>query len=315
MTTTWRRHGNDMNSKKLAFLGTMIAVFAIPCESQAGNIFFKQVSAPGSGAVASDDQMLLNGKKLRGQGAYAQAVQTFEQILKDRPKSSEAHLELSKTLALCGQDERAMLESFESLKLELKNPQARNLLGELFLKKQSWNEAAGQFKQVLELEPRNISARGNLAICLQQLGYTEYAVQQLKAMLKLSPDNQKALYDLAVAQQMSEQTEPAIGTYLELIKINPKNSLAYAGLGKCYVQKKDYKTAIAAENEAIKLDSNNQFAFLVLCEAYDGSGSKADSIDAYRKGIALNPKDAAAKEALSNLLHQKVAVNPGSLTR
>jgi tetratricopeptide (TPR) repeat protein len=304
-----------MNGKSLALIAIMAAIAATPSESQAGNLFFKQGVAPPSGAVTSSDQMLLNGRKLRDQGAYAQAVQTFEQIIKERPRSFEAHLELSKTLALCGQDDRSMLEAFESLKLELKNPQARNLLGELFLKKQSWNEAAGQFKQVLELEPRNISARGNLAICLQQLGYTEYAIQQLKAVLKLAPENQKALYDLAVSQQMSEQTEPAIGTYLQLIKINPKNSLAYAGLGKCYVQKKDYKTAIAAEKEAIKLDQNNQFAFLVLGEAYDGSGSKADSIDAYRKGIALNPKDAAAKEALSNLLHQKVAVNPGTLTR
>jgi superkiller protein 3 len=304
-----------MNSKNLALL-VMMTVFSVTAsESQAGNLFFKQAVAPIAGSAASFDQTLLKGKKMREQGAYAQAVQVFEQVVKERPKSYETHLELSKTLALCGQDDRAMLEAFESLKLELKNPQARNLLGELFLKKQSWNEAAGQFKQVLEIEPRNISARGNLAICLQQLGYTDYAIQQLKAVLKLAPDNQKALYDLAVAEQMSDQTEQAVGSYLELIKINPKNSLAYAGLGKCYVQKQDYKTAIAAEKEAIKLDAGNQFAFLVLGEAYEGSGSKADSIDAYRKGIALNPKDAAAKEALSNLLHQKVAVNPGSLTR
>lgn len=306
-----------MKNNKLALTASMVAILALSPAVMAGNLFFKGAPpAPASApALSSGDQQLLNGKKMRSQGAYAQAVQVFDQIVKERPKSYEAHLELSKTLALCGQDERAMLEAFESLKLELKNPQARNLLGELFIKKSSWSEAAGQFKQVLELEPRNVSARGNLAICFQQLGYTEYAIEQLKAVLKIVPDNQKALYNLAVAEQMAEQTEPAIGTYLDLIKLNPKNSLAYAGLGKCYVQKKDFKTAIAAEKEAIKLDANNQFAFFVLGEAYDGSGSKADSIDAYRKGIALNPKDAAAKEALSNLLHQKVAVNTGNLTR
>ena len=297
----------------------VVTTISIGCRSShAGNLFFKQPqtsSATANSGLNSNEQTLLNGKNLREKGALTQALQIFEQAVKDHPKSFEAHLELGKTLAVLGQDERATAEAFESLQLELKNPQARNTLGDLFLKKESWSEAAGQYKQVLELEPRNVSARGNLAICLQQLGYTEFAMQQLQAVLKISPDNQKAMYDLAVTQQMSEQTEAAIGTYLELIKLNPKNSLAYAGLGKCYIQKKDFKTAIAAEQEAIKLDAHNQFAFLVLGEAFAGAGSRADSIDAYRKGIALNPKDAAAKEALTNLLHQKVAVNTGSLTR
>ena len=138
-----------MKSKNLALLAMMAVFCAIAPESQAGNLFFKQAVAPPSAGALSGDQMLLNGKKFRDQGAYSQAVQAFEQAVKERPKSYEAHLELSKTLALCGQDDRAMVEAFESLKLELKNPQARNLLGQLFLRKQSkcWKSSLAIFQR------------------------------------------------------------------------------------------------------------------------------------------------------------------------
>ena len=112
-------------------------------------------------------QLISRGRSEYAQSAYTQAAATFQKAVDAKPDSWEAHLELGKAMSRMGNADGAILQLFESLKLNIKNPQAREELAVVFMNRASWDEAGGQLKQVIDMEPDNYLARGNYGLWLR----------------------------------------------------------------------------------------------------------------------------------------------------
>lgn len=239
-----------------------------------------------------------------------------------KPGSWEYHLEMGKSLVSAGKDNEALLELFQSLRLNGKNPDARSEIGMILLKRGNWDEAGGQFKQVLDLNCKDLTARGNLAVCLTQLGLIDHAIEQFRIIIDADPTNIRAFYNLAAALERRGQFKQACNFYIRMIGITQRNNtseseaylaLGYAALGKCMIQLKDFKSAITLEQKSIQLAPDNHLAYLALGDALIQTGNKAEALDAYRKAVQLNPKDPSCKMALSYLLKNNIGSN--ALTR
>lgn len=260
-------------------------------------------------------QLMRVGRDEVAQKAYSQAAATFKKAVEAKPDSWEAHLELGKALSRIGSADAAILELLESLRFNLKNPEAREEMAVIFMNRSSFDEAGGQLKQVLDLVPDDYMARGNYGLCLEQIGYIDAAIEQFNIVAKAKPNNIEALYNLALAYQLKGKFDEAALYYKRVLAIDPKHSLSYMGLGKSYLFHKDYKTAVLLEQQAIKMAPTNHFAYLVLGDAYDGMGATGESLEAYRKAIQLNPKDPGCRAVLANLLKQKMAAAGNVSTR
>ena len=120
--------------------------------------------------------------------------------------------------------------------------------------------------------------------------------------------NSPAGNDLAVLQKRSYQLfqsgkfELAIKDLEKLVEIDPLSASGYLNnMAMCYIELKDFKKAEDKLNESIGLDAGNVNALSGLADVYLKTGRKKEAIEAYRKILAVNPKDENAMFKLDSL--------------
>lgn len=141
-------------------------------------------------------------------------------------------------------DEKKLLEQWKLATVEKNEGKSeRFAFGQMLMNNSKWDEAGGQFLQILEAFPNDTAARGNLAVCLQQNGYTEPAIEQYRYILSKEPKNQSALFNLATAYSVEKDWDLASQCYKSILQLNPANACAYLGLSQCFREKHDERAA------------------------------------------------------------------------
>lgn len=153
-------------------------------------------------------------------------------------------------------DEKVLLEQCKLARVERNDGKScteRFALGQMLMKYSMWDEAGGQFLQILEAFPNDTAARGNLAVCLQQNGYTDPAIEQYKYILSKEPKNQSALFNLAAAYSVKKDWDLASQYCKSILQLNPANACAYLGLSQCFREKHDERAASVLLKRGLEL--------------------------------------------------------------
>jgi tetratricopeptide (TPR) repeat protein len=182
-----------------------------------------------------------------------------------------------------------------------KSAQGHELNAEAFETQGKWDDAAKEYRQVLQQNPRmpGIHFRlGRLLLSKPNPPPTvaEEAKKEMQQELEIDPSNAGAEYVLGALAQQNQQWDDAIGHFSRAAKLDPTFGDAFVGLGACLGSAKRYSEAIAPLENAIKLEPENPAPHYLLAIAYSRTGRKEDGDKQFAIQRQLTQKGAAGED-------------------
>jgi tetratricopeptide (TPR) repeat protein len=212
------------------------------------------------------------------QGDLPNAKYYFERAVSLSPGNAKYHYNLALILHQSGENERAIRELDEAIKLGSENPQTYMYVARLY----------------------------------SELGKKEQAEEALRRALREAPKDPVILAQMGDMLAAQAKWAPAIQVFRELYEATPKTAekaQALYNLGKVYIGLRDFKNAEKALEGAYQLDMMNEDALVLLAEAYVGNGQAHRAVTLYKESLRLNPDNLKVLKGQAQLY-----LNLGELT-
>ena len=182
-----------------------------------------------------------------------------------------------------------------------KSDQALELNAEAFESQGKWDDAAKQYRLILQQNPRmpGIHFRiGRLLLSKPNPPPTvaEEAKKEMQQELEIDPSNAGAEYVLGALAQQNQQWDEAIPHFSRAAKLDPSFGDAFLGLGACLGSVKRYSDAIPPLETAVKLQPDNPSPHYLLAIAYSRTGRKEDGDKQFAIQKQLTQKGAAGED-------------------
>ncbi len=154
------------------------------------------------------------------------AIDTWEQVLEDAPKTAESYFQLARLHLHNGALKKAQLALEQALRLQPDNLPALVMQIEV-LDKQGQGEAARLLlARQLKAQPASAYLQHALGMWLLQHGQNEYAVLGLAKAVELDPENRHYRYDLATTLHAEQEVEAAQKQLQEIVQRYPADRKA-----------------------------------------------------------------------------------------
>jgi tetratricopeptide (TPR) repeat protein len=160
--------------------------------------------------------------------------------------------------------------------------QVHQLNAETLESQGKWDEAAAEYRKILEINPLvpGIHARLGRAL-LSKTPLTSEIVEEVKRNfeqeLEIDPNNASAEYVLGDLAKNENDTSAAIRHFSRATKLDTGFSDAYLALGMALVSAKRFEEAIPPLEAYAKLAPDSPTGHFQLALAYAGAGRKADA--------------------------------------
>jgi tetratricopeptide (TPR) repeat protein len=141
-------------------------------------------------------------------------------------------------------------------------------MGDLYMVRKQFREAAGLFKKLSDQEPRNPVYLNKLGIALHQQAALALALKYYERAVKVDPRYADAENNVGTIWYQRKKFEKAIKAYQKAIAIRSDMAVLYSNLGYAYFGDKKYEQAIFAFRQALTLDP----------QLFEHNGSRSGSI-------------------------------------
>ncbi|HXW07723.1 MAG TPA: FG-GAP-like repeat-containing protein [Vicinamibacterales bacterium] len=168
-----------------------------------------------------------------------------------------------------------------------------NNLGVARLEQYNYQDAAGAFRQALDLDSSLQVARVNLAIALLYAGNAEEALATAQAALEESRDVLQAYYVAGLAARALGDAETALKAFERVAGADPADAGSRINLGQILLQQRDYAEAVPRFREALAAEPFNATAAYGLATALTRSGEAERGREAMKQFEALRDHPAA----------------------
>jgi tetratricopeptide (TPR) repeat protein len=182
-----------------------------------------------------------------------------------------------------------------------KSAQAHELNAEAFETQGKWDDAAKDYRLILEQNPRMAGIHFRLGRLLLSKPnppptVAEEAKKEMQQELEIDPSNAGAEYVLGALAQQNQQWDEAIPHFSRATKLDASFGDAFVGLGACLGSAKRFSEAIAPLETAIKLEPENPAPHYLLAIAYSRTGRKEDGDKQFAIQRQLTQKGAAGED-------------------
>lgn len=177
-------------------------------------------------------------------------------------------------------------------------------------------EAAELWEKALQMNPDNHNLVHNLAICYEQIGNKEKAqkywaetVRRWKAELDRNPDDEylkNCIIEIhrhhggAIGTSQSTEKGPtsAIQQYREVLKYNPNDFEAQFQISQALMEEQKWDEAAVELERLSRNHPKNVEVLNLLGWALVNSGQVDNAFNAWRRSLAIDPKNYATKDTL-----------------
>jgi tetratricopeptide (TPR) repeat protein len=209
--------------------------------------------------------------------ASSEALDFVAVLIRDFPRDPEvlyAATHAFSDLSLKASEDLAREAPFSYQVHEL-NAEALELQGK-------WDEAAAEYRRILEINPflRGIHARLGRALLAKPQPAPEAVAQakrEFEQELEVDPGNASAEYVLGELAKQDNDLSAAIRHYSRATKIDTDFAEAYLGLGTALVSAKRFPEAVPPLETYEKLAPDSPTGHFQLALAYAGVGRKEDA--------------------------------------
>ena len=160
--------------------------------------------------------------------------------------------------------------------------EARQLNAESLEVQGKWDEAAAEYRRILEYNPHAIGIHFRLGRLLlskpdPDASMTDQAKEEFQQELEIDPTNAGAEYVLGELARQAQHIPEAIEHFTRATKLDASFGDAFLGLGMALVFNKQYSDAILPLETAVKLQPANPAGHYQLAIAYGQTGRKEDA--------------------------------------
>lgn len=127
-------------------------------------------------------------------------------------------------------------------------------VGDLFMARKQYREAAGAYKQLSELHPRNAVYLNKLGIAFHQQSALSLALKYYERAAKVDPKYADAQNNIGTIWYQRKKYGKAIKAYQKALKVREDMPVLYSNLGYAYFEDKKYEESIAAFRTALAKD-------------------------------------------------------------
>ena len=200
-------------------------------------------------------------------GDRAGAAESFEALLHLDPNDITAIDYLGWSALRKGKPDEAEARFRRALEVQPKGPEALKGLAHS-IDAQKKPEAAGVYRDYLELMPNDSGARARLIHLLVELQQNDMALAELD---RLDAGKQPTLESLklrADIQIAGNKWDDSIVTLQQGLALAPNDAQLHGGLGRILLQKRDFAAAEKELRIALRLDEKNLFYFKDLSSTF-----------------------------------------------
>lgn len=127
-------------------------------------------------------------------------------------------------------------------------------MGDLYMVRKQYREAAEQFKKLSDKEPRNPIYLNKLGIALHQQAALGLALKYYERAVKVDPRYADAENNVGTIWYQRKKYEKAIKAYQKAISMRDDMAVLYSNLGYAYFGNRKYQEAIASFRQALTID-------------------------------------------------------------
>ena len=166
-----------------------------------------------------------------------------------------------------------------ALKVTKGNYLAHNVLGDLLMEQDKFDEAINLFHRAMQLKPNYAEALNKLGFAYGKLGRSQEAVEACSKAIKIRPNYAEAYNNLGVAYSKLGRSNEEIEAYTQAIKIKPDLADACTNLGYALVRQNKFSQAVPYLKQAVQFepDSPTANASLVIALLHEGKVEEAST--------------------------------------
>lgn len=246
-------------------------------------------------ALAHFDLGIALGRSGRGQ----EAIAALRKAVAQKPDLAHAWRALGDLLMAAGEHAQADAAYAQHVRYSTSDP--RLLAAATALVDNRIPEAEALLREHLKQTPTDVAAIRMLAEVAARLGRLEDAQHLLARCLELAPSFHAARQNYALVLHRGNQPERALVEINRLLAVEP-NNLGHLNL-KAAVQCRigDYEPAIDIYAKLVARDPRHPSVWMSYGHALKTAGHTARAIDAYRRGVELQPSFGEIWWSLANL--------------
>lgn len=172
------------------------------------------------------------GRLARQVGQPALAEQALLDAAALEPKSSEAQLELARSLLDAGDLAEARVHARQAIRLDPESAAAWNVAGRVAMQESAWARAEAAFRRAVELEPMNAMIHNNLGLLYIYTNRADDAVDSLETAVELFDDRAPffVLNNLGLAHEKAGELDEARESFERALVVNPTYARAKVNL-------------------------------------------------------------------------------------
>lgn len=180
-------------------------------------------------------------------------------------------------------------EKIEDLRSEVVKTPGSVERGYRLIKENRLQEAADEFKKVIEATPDNISALMGMATIYSKMGKESQTENLLNEVIKLNPQYLEAHYILALLYEKRGLINKSLFHYQKVVEINPKRYDIFYKIGDLYKNTGLIDESIWAYEKVVNLKPDETKALSSLVELYLKQDLTEKAIPILEKLIKLEP--------------------------
>lgn len=209
-----------------------------------------------------------------------------------------------------GNEEAAVKEFEEILKIDPKNEDSFEAIGVIFGRMERYQDGIDFMDKLLEANPNSVMAHTNKSLYFMKLGEIEKAEEEkaqatVKSFTKLGEEAQAKKKKEELQKQEEAEIERRFEMFNQVLEIDPDDALANYGLADIYFHRGEASKSIGLLKKVLEADEKYSVAYLLLGKSLVKEGLIQEAKEAFEKGIAIASKKGdlmPANEMQSKLL-------------
>lgn len=206
-------------------------------------------------------------------------------------------------------NQAALAEAQEALAVAPNYAEAYKIMGKIYGKEENYAKAFESFRIAATFLPGDSETRLNLALAYEKLGHLPDAIKQYRTLINHKPKDPRGHFMLTRAYAQEGQYDNALAAAKKAHQLAPGHAAEFIEIGDIVYKKDAYDAAQKIFTMALeaKKDLASVHNKIGLC--YQGLGLKAQAIEEFKKGLAIDANHEELKKNLQTL-SEPGATNP-----
>jgi len=216
------------------------------------------------------------------------ALMDIDRYLALADTASKGYFTRADILAELGREEDAVDAYAKAIEKKDKADLAFRALGNIQLRRESYQEAVDNFTAYLRYNPSDDKTLHDRGSAYQQLDDLKAAEQDYRQAAMLNPDLATANANLGTVLRKMERYDDAVEAYTKAMKTDPEDAMIVNNRGYAYFLSEKYEEAAADFKKAIELSPDYAYAHNNLASAFIKLEKYEEAVDAAGAAIAID---------------------------